>query len=167
MEISNKKHFFLKQILTLLAVIALIFGSASKDLSAKSGRLILITKQEAALADAPADQKITSKLLEEEVGRGPFIVLNSPKNGGRYPKPIKIDILFIPRDDIAIDLSTLKVIYVKIFDIDITARLKKHTTDKGIQIPEAELPVGKHKLKILLADAKGHKSTQKLAFVVQ
>ncbi len=167
METLDKNHFFLKQILISLAAIALIFGSVSKGSSAKPGRLILITKQEAALADAPADPTIPRKLLEEEVGQGPFIVLNSPKNGGRYPKPIKIDILFIPRDDTAIDLSTLKVIYVKIFDIDITARLKKHTTDKGIQIPEAELPSGKHKLKILLADTKGHMSTQKLAFVVQ
>ena len=167
MDTSNKKHFFLKQILISLAAIALIFVSASKDLSAKPGRLVLITKQEAALANAPEDPKIASKLLEEEVERGPIIVLNSPKNEGRYPKPIKIDILFIPRDAADIDLSTLKVIYVKIFDIDITARLKKHTTDKGIQIPEAELPPGKHKLKILLADTKGHMSTQKLVFVVQ
>lgn len=167
METLDKKHFFLKQTLILLAAVTLVFGSASKGLSAESGRLILITKQEAALADAQEDSKTSGKLLEEEVGRGPFIVLNSPKNGGRYPKPIKIDILFIPRDDTTINLSTLKVIYVKIFDIDITARLKKHTTDKGIQIPEAELPVGKHKLKILLADTKGHMSTQTLAFVVQ
>jgi len=178
MKTLYKKHFFLKQTLILLVAVALIFGSVSKGSSAKPGHLILITKQEAALADAPEDPKIADKLLKEidqcvgcgdceEVGRGPFIVLNSPKNGGRYPKPIKIDILFIPRDDTAIDLSTFKVIYVKVFDINITKRLKKHTTDNGIQIPEAELPSGKHKLKILLADTKGHMSTQKLAFVVQ
>ncbi|MAF32459.1 MAG: hypothetical protein QF466_04025 [Desulfobacterales bacterium] len=176
MKTLYKKHFFLKQTLILPAAVALIFGSVSKGSSAKPGHLILITKQEAALADAPEDPKIgtrgTVKYLPPvrsfpEVGRGPFIVLNSPKNGGRYPKPIKIDILFIPRDDTAIDFSTFKVIYVKVFDINITTRLKKHTTDNGIQIPEAELPSGKHKLKILLADTKGHMTTQKLAFVVQ
>ena len=167
MGTSNKKHFFLKQTLTLLAATVLILGSASKDLSAKPGRLVLITKKEAALANAPEDPKIASKLLEEKVERGPIIVLNSPKNEGRYPKPIKIDILFIPRDAVDIDLSTLKVIYVKIFDIDITARVKKHSTNTGIQIPEAELPSGKHKLKILLADTKGQMSTQKLVFVVK
>ncbi len=167
METLYKKHFFLNQTLTLLTAVVLFFGSASKGLSAKPSRLILITKQEAALADAPEGPKIAGKLLEEEAGQGPFIILNSPKNEGRYPKPIKIDILFIPRDDAAIDLSTLKVIYVKIFNIDITARVKKHATDKGIQIPEAELPSGKHKLKILLADTEGHLSTQNLVFVVQ
>lgn len=167
MENSNKKNCFLKQTLILLTTLVIIFGSASNALSAKPGRPVLITEQEAALADAPEGPKIAGKLLEKETGQGPLIVLNSPKNEGYYPKPIKIDILFIPRGDAAIDLSTLKVIYVKIFNIDITARVKKHATDKGIQIPEVEIPSGKHKFKILLSDTKGNMSSQNLVFVVQ
>ena len=53
MKTLYKKHFFLKQTLILLVAVALIFGSVSKGSSAKPGHLILITKQEAALADAP------------------------------------------------------------------------------------------------------------------
>ena len=77
---------------------------------------------------------------------GPHIVIRSPNvNVADKPTihvPLKLDVEFTPTDGTEVDMSSLKVIYLKLWGIDITDRIRPYLTKDGIYAENADLPPG-------------------------
>ncbi len=123
--------------------------------------MTLLTDEEGAMKEAPSDLF--------EVGRsfndGPEIEVVVPGQHDEYKSPVKIVVVFLPRDGKSVDLSKLKVEALKFITINITKRVLPYTTSEGIKIENAKLPKGKHKLRITISDVEG--GTTQETFVVK
>lgn len=132
---------------------------------AKSQETWLITPEEAAMAPA-ADAKGLqggglTDIGREDINTGPQIEILKPADGGRVPSPLEVAIRFVPRLG-AVDLASLKVSIVKFITIDITDRIRPYATAEGIQLREANIPSGKHRVRIAVSDTAGGISIKEL-----
>jgi hypothetical protein len=66
-------------------------------------------------------------------------------------------------------MDTLKLTVLKIFEIDITDRVKPYVLEKETKllVKEAKIPVGRHRLKLLIADAEGRLTGEILEVTVK
>ena len=128
-----------------------------------------ITPEEAAMvpaADAdPLQGGAHFNIGRDDLDIGPIIKVQKPLPESILNSPIEIRVTFTPRTH-PIDLSTLEVELVKFFNIDITDRVVEYTTEKGIQLKEAKIPSGAHRVRITLADTAGAVSTRDFLFEV-
>ena len=145
----------------LLAVLsALAVGNAS---AAEPGSpLRLITEEEAALEDAVMTRG------ESDYQNGPIVQLVRPEPGGEYEEPFEILVHFlVAPSGHAINESSLKVLYMKLFNINITSRLREYVSPKGIQAPAVELPPGRHSVQIYLEDVERNASQKTFTVTVR
>lgn len=130
----------------------------------------LITQAEALLPDMSAIQyenvarDIQSK---SDSAAGPIIKVITPEEGKTYSPPLNIELHFITKGLTEIDLSTLKVEYLKFLSIDITERVLPYVNKEGIKISNAKFPSGTHNLKITISDKKGAVTIQKFTAVIK
>jgi hypothetical protein len=125
----------------------------------------LITPEEAALDSAPQAGRGILEIGRDDLSIGPVIDVVEPANGGRAPLPIQVVIHFSPRL-VPIDLTSLKVTLVKFIPIDITDRIRPFVTAEGIDVKEAKIPPGKHRVRIALSDRSGEFSVKEITFEV-
>jgi len=125
----------------------------------------LILPEEAAMAPAPEPKRGTLEIGREDISLGPIIEIVEPLNGGRGSMPIQVLIHFTPRAE-PVDLASLKVTLVKFILIDITDRIRPYVTPDGIQVKEAKIPTGKHRVRIVVADKTGEFSMKEVSFEV-
>ena len=125
----------------------------------------LITPEEAAMAPAPEVKRGLVEVGREDITAGPVIDVVEPLNGSREPMPVQVLIRFTPMSE-PVDLASLKVTLVKFNQIDITDRIRPYVTPDGIQVKEAKIPAGKHRVRISLADRTGAVSVREVAFEV-
>ena len=156
----RKKGMFVR---VLLICLALTGGYYADSFSQDAETVTLITLKEAAMKEAPLEKFI--KIIPKGVTPGPDIIIRSPENGKAYKQPLVIDISFVPKG-VPVSIDSFRVVYVKFFEIDITERVKEYIQKKGIVVPKADIPKGKHTLKIFLSDEKGNVTSKKLTFNV-
>ncbi|MEW6602577.1 MAG: hypothetical protein AB1499_16510 [Nitrospirota bacterium] len=137
----------MKKIFSTLIIFLLMAGMAC----AETGTVTLITASEGATEDAPPGLFEVGRSLNT----GPDIKIISPEIADEYYPPVDINIVFMPAKDAEVDMSKFKVEYLKLISLDITDRFKQYTTSNGIRIPKADLPRGKHKLRVTIGDSKG------------
>ena len=123
----------------------------------------LIMPEEAAMAPASEERLLQSRGLSE---KGPTIDVVKPAEGGEVPSPLEILIRFAARTE-AVDVSSLKVSLLKVIPIDITDRVRPYATAKGIDVKEAKIPAGKHRVRISVGDTTGGISTREVLFEVR
>lgn len=111
----------------------------------------ILTKDEGAMQEAPTGVSDLSRPLNN----GPRIMILIPEINHEYRSPLSIEIRFIPREGSEVDLSKFKVECLKLFNIDITDRVKKYTSKDGVKVEKAELPPGNHKLRLTIGDTGG------------
>ncbi len=148
-----------------LLSLMIIFGGGAEGLSAHQDGW-LITPEEA--ASAPRAEAPGGALLDvgkQESNLGPTIEILKPNVGGKASGPVEIQINFVPKTG-PVDLTSLKVTVVKFLPFDITDRLRDYATADGIQIKEAKIPVGKHIVRISVADTQGARSIKEIEFEV-
>lgn len=132
--------------------------------------ITLITLAEALLPDMSTIQyenvarDIQSK---SDSAAGPIIKVVTPEEGRVYSPPVNIELNFITKGLAEIDLSTLKVEYLKLFSIDITQRVLPYVSKQGIKISNAQFPSGTHNLKITIGDKNGAVTIQKFTAVIK
>jgi len=147
----------------LIAVVSFLFLSFPLTTMAKGGRILeLITAEEAASPERPPSALHFEVALSKE---GPEVDVLTPKNGKSYKPPVEISIRFIPKEGREIDLSTLRVEYLKFITIDLTKRVRPYATKKGIEIPKTSLPSGTHTIRLTIGDVSG--SVTKRIFYVK
>jgi len=121
----------------------------------------LISAKEAALPDA------SGALTTRGIARGPSIKLVSPDNGQAVSSPFDLKLAFQARGEGKIDVDSVKIFYVKATPIDLTERLKKGITKDGLEFSKAEIPPGKHTLRVNVKDVEGHETNTFVTLVVE
>lgn len=96
----------------------------------------------------------------------PRIRVVSPK-GERLTMPIAIDVRFEAEEGAAIDPASLKVIYLSLFELDISDRVQPYITSQGLLMEDAKLPTGDHTIEISIADNQGRQTRERLRFSIQ
>jgi hypothetical protein len=149
-----------------LLACAVLFTLASVASAAGPDGFWLITPDEAAMP--PASTEKGGQPFDagrDAPDTGPLIEVLKPVQGEPAAVPLEIAVKFVPRSA-PVDLSSLKVTVVKFLDIDITDRVRPFATPAGIQIPDARLPAGEHRVRITVADASGGVSRKQLTLMV-
>jgi hypothetical protein len=131
--------------------------------SAAAGDLWLISPEEAAFAPAPEETLIRSRGL---TGKGPRIDVLKPLEDEPAQSPLEIQVRFHP-NPAAVNPDSVKVQLVKFISIDITDRVKPYLSESGINVKEANIPAGKHLVRITVSDGKGETSSRDIELHVR
>ncbi len=124
----------------------------------------LVTPEEAALANAESQPTLRKRGIDPR--SGPVIELLKPSAGQASHAPVEIDVKFRP-SAAPIDESTIQVTLLKIINVDLTDRLRPYMTASGIYIPNANLPSGRHAVRIKLADREGNASSTQMTLQIE
>lgn len=122
------------------AILGLLLGAAPVCAE------VLITPAEAGL---PNDDTTT-----RDIYAGPKVVVVSPA-GSAVKSPFDLKITFTPRNGANIDLNSLQVIYMKDPSVDLTDRVREYASPEGIDMSDAEVPPGEHRIQIKIKDVDG------------
>lgn len=129
-----------------LAVFPALASSA-----ARANPIEIIQRPEAAL---PPPRDVPS--ATRAVTRGPVIRMVAP---GASPAditgPFWFRVEFSARGGARIQPASLRVIYLRAWEVDVTERLKPFVTEAALEIREAVIPVGDHHLRIEVQDDNG------------
>ena len=143
--------------LALLAVASTVHAAAG----AHGEAVWLLTEGEAALAPAPAER---APLPND----GPLIKIVTPQQAAEVASPFPVEIQFEPRPGGApVKMDTLKLTALKVFEIDVTDRIKPYVSESKVFVKEAKMPSGRHRLKLSIADAAGNLTAQILEVTVK
>jgi hypothetical protein len=138
-----------------------IAGVVTCLLAGPAAATTLIATHEAQLP--PDDESQVRSGIE----RGPDIVpLYPAANTGSIQSPFRFRVRFQPHGNTRIDLDSVVVTYMRIPAIDLTARLRPFIKTQGIDMPDAEVPLGAHRIFIFLRDSAGHENTAEVRFDV-
>jgi hypothetical protein len=130
-------------------------------LSAPAHALTLISEEE---AKRPASD---AGILElRGVTRGPTITVVSPPDAATR-SPVALKVRFEAHGGSSVDLSSVKVTYLKSPAVDLTQRLKPFITADGIALDQADVAAGRHVVRIDLKDAQGRQSWSFVKFSVE
>jgi hypothetical protein len=109
----------------------------------------LITEEEAKLPP-PKGAIATDR---RGILRGPKIDFVSP--GNPTQSPLHLQLKFESYGGTKIDPDSIKVIYLRTPNVDLTSRIKPYLLPNGIDIPETELPPGEHMVRVDIKDMDG------------
>ena len=98
----------------------------------------------------------------------PLIELSAPKLSVPVSSPTPIELKFQSTPPSLVKPDSFKVLYGT-FEIDITKRILNvaKVTDSGVNVQEASLPKGKHKLLMVVEDTSGRRGNKTIEFEVQ
>ena len=114
----------------------------------------LIKESEARLPPAPVTVAATRSIT-----RGPGIRILSPDAGSpSLVSPFRLQIAFEPHGGAKIDLSTVRLTYLRSPSVDLTERVKAGLSEKGIDLKAAEVPPGEHQIRVSVQDSDGRQS---------
>jgi len=123
---------------------------------------VLISPNEAAQAQS-GDLRIVTRGLT----RGPSIDQISPNPSATVHSPLELKIKFTAHNNANIDPASVKVIYEREAPIDLTDRVRKYVSRDGIDMPDAEVPPGRHLLRVEVKDSLDRKSVSEVKLFVQ
>ena len=98
----------------------------------------------------------------------PLIELSAPKLYAPVSSPTPIELKFQSTPPSSVKPETFRVLYGS-FELDITKRLLNvaKVTETGVNVQEASLPKGKHKLLMVVEDTSGRRGNKTIEFEVQ
>jgi hypothetical protein len=109
---------------------------------------VLITEEEAKLPP-PKGAVVVDR---RGITRGPKIDFVSP---GQVHSPMHFQLKFESFGGAKIDPDSVKVTYLRTPNVDLTPRLKSFVRATGIDVPDVELPVGDHMVRVDIKDSDG------------
>ena len=153
-------HRFHLSIMGLAAGLCLLIMAPVKDAAGYD----LLTAEEIASRTAPSSTRSITPLKNE----GPEVIIHNPDGANDLRSPLDFDVEFRERTA-APDMATLKLEYdLGLFWTDVTSRLAGHAeiTDSRIISRGAELPSGRHVLRLSISDLAGKVTATKITFTV-
>ena len=114
---------------------------------------VLITEEEAKLPP-PRGAVATDR---RGVTRGPKIKF--VEEGEQVHSPAHLQLKFESFGGAKIDTDSVKMTYLKTPNVDLTPRIKPFVQMSGIDIPDVELPVGEHMVRVDVKDSDGRIGT--------
>ena len=125
-----------------------IFAAGLLDLGAV-GATPLITDDEARLP--PPKGAISANT--RGILRGPKVEVISPNETAH--SPLRLQLKFESFGGARIDIESVKVLYLRTPNVDLTARVRPFIQADGIDMPEAELPPGEYLVRVDVKDSEG------------
>ena len=125
-----------------------IFAAGLLDLGAV-GATPLITDDEARLP--PPKGAISANT--RGILRGPKVEVVSPNEAGH--SPLRLQLKFESFGGARIDIESVKVLYLRTPNVDLTARVRPFIQADGIDMPDAELPPGEYLVRVDVKDSDG------------
>ncbi len=136
---------------------------AASTAGASEGRW-LITPDEAASAGDFAASPLDPAAAGEG---GPAIVVEHPKLLERLHPPVNIRVYFRPGESgLAPDMSSLTVTLRGFITIDLTDRLREYLRGNELAVEEADLPTGRHRIRLAISDIGGNLSARDMMLTV-
>ena len=126
--------------------------AAGLTAAAPAGAFDLVTKEEAAL---PAGPLPVLQMRGSPTRRPKIVVISPPPSAGLVHSPLDLKLQFHAFGGGEIDPGSVVVTYLKQPAIDITQRIMPFITADGVNIPQAEVPPGKHQFWVELKDTTG------------
>jgi len=114
---------------------------------------VLITQEEAKLPP-PRGAVVADR---RGITRGPKIKLLDESEP--VHSPMHLQVTFESFGGAKIDLESVKVTYLRTPNVDLTPRVKPFVQGAGIDIPDVELPLGEHMVRIDVKDSDGRIGT--------
>ena len=114
---------------------------------------VLITAEEAALP--PPKGAIATE--RRGITRGPKVDVMT--GAGQLKSPMRLQMKFEPYGGAKIDPDSVKVTYLRTPNVDLTSRVRSFVLPSGIDMPEVELPVGEHMVRVDIKDTDGRVGT--------
>jgi hypothetical protein len=146
--------------LTICVAASMVFLLAVPTTAAE---LQLITPTEAAL---PAGTVPTLDLRGSPTRRPMITVVSPPPGAGLVHSPLDLKLQFRAFGGVQIDPNSVVVTYLKDPAIDVTQRLAPYITAAGIDVPQADVPPGKHIFWLELKDKDGRIGGGQFSFQV-
>ena len=122
---------------------------------------VLITEEEAKLPP-PRGAVATDR---RGVTRGPKIKF--VEEGEQFHSPAHLQLTFESFGGAKIDTDSVRLTYLKTPNVDLTPRIKSFVQASGIDIPDVELPVGEHMLRVDVKDSDGRTGTTSILLKVE
>lgn len=138
------------------AVAAIISSMAMPAFAAT----VLITEEEAKLPP-PRGAIATDR---RGVTRGPKIKF--VEEGEQFHSPAHLQLKFESFGGAKIDPDSVRMTYLKTPNVDLTPRIKSFVQTSGIDIPDIELPVGEHMVRVDVKDSDGRTGTTSILLKV-
>ena len=136
---------------SVIAVLSGVLLLASSAVLAET----LIKESEASLPPPPQAKGATRAIT-----RGPGISIVSPNpSGQKITSPFPLNIVFEPHGGAKIDLSSVRISYLRSENVDLLDRVHQGLTEKGINLASAEVPPGEHQIRVVVQDSEGRQST--------
>jgi hypothetical protein len=124
----------------------LLFSGAAKAAQ-------LITEEEARLP--PPKGAVASE--RRGIMRGPKVEFISP--GDAVSSPLRLQLKFESFGGAKIDPESVKVIFLRTPNVDLTPRVKPFVQADGINMQDAELPPGEYTVRVDIKDSDGRPGT--------
>ena len=133
----------------LFGVIVVLMAGA---MPAQASPPVLITPEEAALP--PPKGAIATE--RRGITRGPKVDVVTT---GALKSPTRLQVKFEPYGGSKIDPDSVKMIYLRTPNVDLTSRIKAFILPDGIDMPEVVLPAGEHMVRVDIKDTDGRIGT--------
>jgi hypothetical protein len=140
------KEIFVRTLLVGFAIAPFVFWSAISPVHAAN---VLITEEEAKLP--PPRGAIAAD--RRGITRGPKIKVVDESEP--VHSPMHLQVMFESFGGAKIDLDSVKVTFLRNPNVDLTPRIKPFLQNAGIDIPDVQLPVGEHMVRIDIKDSDG------------
>jgi hypothetical protein len=96
--------------------------------------------------------------------RGPKVEIVSPS--GAAHSPLRLQLKFESFGGATINPDSVKVIYLRSPNVDLTPRVKPFIQADGIDMPQAELPPGEYMVRVDVKDSDGRPGTASFTLTV-
>ncbi len=96
----------------------------------------------------------------------PQIRILAPPLGRPLTAPLDLDVQFVPTSSAPIRPDTFRLCYIGLVTMDLTKRITDRVTvsEKGLHVSGAQLPRGRHRLLLLIADERGRLGRREAVF---
>jgi hypothetical protein len=95
--------------------------------------------------------------------RGPKVEVISPVNASH--SPLRLQLKFESFGGAKINTDSVKVIYLRSPNVDLTPRVRPYIQPDGIDMPDAELPPGEYLVRVDVKDSDGRPAS--ISFVLK
>lgn len=127
--------------------------AAGLSFSTPSRATLLITEEEAKLPPPKGAVAVDQR----GILRGPKVEFVSP--GGSASSPLRLVLKFQSYGGARIDPDSVKVIFLRSPNVDLTPRVKPFVAADGINMQDAELPPGEYTVRVDIKDSDGRPGT--------
>ena len=114
-----------------------------------AGATPLITDDEAKLPPPKGAISATTR----GILRGPKVEVISPNEAAH--SPLRLQLKFETFGGARIDIESVKVLYLRTPNVDLTPRVRPFIQADGIDMPDAELPPGEYMVRVDVKDSDG------------